>query len=234
MATERRRDPRFECAGAVDVQLHVGEPPCLARIVNLSAEGCLVVFREPQRLSQDMIVELTFRIDDLRFRVWGQVRTIRSDREIGFQFPLLSDRVRGRIEDLIAQLIEDFLIKGSSGDAQEKRRQTRILCTGSAGIQMHAGEAFYPAKIVNLSAGGCLMILQKPLSLAQDTMVELTFQINSIPFHVQGKVREIRSDTRIGFEFPLLSKKVRRQLEDLVDELIDKIVRRFAQRKEID
>ena len=77
------------------------------------------------------------------------------------------------------------------------------------------------------------MILQKPQSLPQDTMVELTFQINSLPFRVKGQVREIRSDTRIGFEFPLLSKKVRRQLEDLVDELIGNIVKRFAQRKEI-
>jgi c-di-GMP-binding flagellar brake protein YcgR len=233
MAEERRRNPRFECAGAVDVQLTAGEIPCYARIANLSAEGCLVVFKEAQRLSQDAIVELTFRIDGLRFRVLGQVRTIRSDRQIGFQFPLLSDRVRGCIEDLISQLIEDFLIKGSSGGAQEKRRQTRILCAGSAGIQTQAGDAFYPAKIVNLSAGGCLIVLQKPQRLSKDTMVELAFQINSLPFRVRGQVRETRSNTRIGFEFPLLSKKVRRQLEDLVDELIDKIVQRFAQRQEI-
>jgi hypothetical protein len=233
MAEERRRNPRFECAGTVDVQLDAGEVPSLARIVNLSAEGCLVVSKEPLHLSQDKIAELTFKIDDVKFRVWGLVRAIRSDRQIGFKFPLLSDRVRGRIEDLIAQLIEDSLLKGSSREAQEKRRQTRILCTGSAGIQVHAGEEFCPAKIVNLSAGGCLIILQKPQRLSQGTMVELTFQINSLPFRVRGQVREIRSDTRIGFEFPLLSKKVRRQLEDLVDELIDNIVKRFAQCKEI-
>jgi hypothetical protein len=233
MAEERRRNPRFECAGTVDVQLHADEIPCHGRIVNLSAEGCLVVFNKPQRLSQDTIVELTLKIDDLKFRVWGQVRAIRSDRQIGFQFPLLSDRVRGRIEVLITQLIEDSLIKGLSRDAQEKRRQTRILCKGGAGIQLQAGEAFYPAKIVNLSAGGCMMVLQEPRSLPQDTMVELTFQINSLPFRVRGQVKEIRSDTRIGFEFPLLNKKVRRQLEDLVNELIDNIVKRFAQRKEI-
>ena len=78
-----------------------------------------------------------------------------------------------------------------------------------------------------------MMVLQEPQSLPQDTMVELTFQINSLPFRVRGQVKEIRSDTRIGFEFPLLNKKVRRQLEDLVNELIDNIVKRFAQRKEI-
>ena len=233
MAGQRRRNPRFECEGSVGVQLDAGGVPFLARIVNLSAEGCLIVFKEPQRLSQDTIVELTFKVDNLKFRVWGQVRAIRSDCQIGFQFPLLSERVRGRIEDLITQLIEDFLIKGSSKDAPEKRRHTRILCTGSAGVQMRAGEAFHPAKIVNLSAGGCLMALQKPQSLSQDTMVELTFQINDLPFRVRGQAKGTRSDTRIGFQFPLLSKSIRRQLEDLVEELIDNVVKRFAERKDI-
>lgn len=233
MADERRRKPRFECAGTAGVQLDASGNPYPARIVNLSAEGCLIVFKEPQRLSQDAIVELTFKVDNLKFRVWGQVRAIRSDRQIGFQFPLLSNRVRGRLEDLITQLIEDFLIKGLSRNVPEKRRQTRILCTGSAGVQMLAGEAFYPAKIVNLSAGGCLIVLQKPQRLSQDTTVELAFQINNLPFRVRGQVKGIRSDTGIGFQFPLLSKRVQRQLEDLVDELIDNIVKRFAERKEI-
>lgn len=233
MADERRRKPRFECSGIAGVQLDAGGIPYPARIVNLSAEGCLLVLKEPQRLSQDTIVELTFKVDNLKFRVWGQVRAIRSDRQIGFQFPLLSDRVRGRIEDLIAQLIEDFLIKGFSRNSPEKRRQTRIFCTGTAGIQMRRGEAYYPAKIVNLSAGGCLMVLEKPQLLSQDTIVELTFQINNLPFGVRGQAKGIRSDTRIGFQFPLLTDKVQRQLEDLVDELIDNIVKRFSKRNEI-
>ncbi|MGA2832720.1 MAG: PilZ domain-containing protein [Terracidiphilus sp.] len=233
MSEQRRRNPRIECDGSVGVQLDASGIPCLARVANLSAEGCLIVFKEPQRLSQDMIVELAFKVDNLKFRVWGQVRAIRSDRQVGFQFPLLSDRVRGRIEDLIAQLIEDFLIKGSSQYAPEMRRHTRILCTGKAGIQMRAGEAFYPARIVNLSAGGCLMAFEKPQSLSQDTLVELTFQINNLPFRVSGQVKGTRSDARIGLKFPLLSKSVRRQLEDLVEELIDNVVKRFAERKEI-
>jgi hypothetical protein len=63
--------------------------------------------------------------------------------------------------------------------------------------------------------------------------VELTFQINNLPFRVSGQVKGTRSDARIGLKFPLLSKSVRRQLEDLVEELIDNVVKRFAERKEI-
>ncbi len=232
MAKPQRRSPRLECAGTAGVQVVVLDAPRPARVVNLSVGGCLLVLKEPQFLSQDTILELTFRINDLQFRVWGQVRAIRSGTQIGFQFSLLSDRVRRRLEDLIAQLIEDFITRGALRGASEKRRNTRIGCTGSAGIQMPAGEAFYPARIVNLSAGGCLLVLQKPQRLSQDTMVELTFQINDLPFRVRGRVRSIRSETKIGFEFPQLSKRVRRQLEYVVDELIGNLVRRFAERKE--
>jgi hypothetical protein len=59
------------------------------------------------------------------------------------------------------------------------------------------------------------MAFEKPQSLSQDTLVELTFQINNLPFRVSGQVKGTRSDARIGLKFPLLSKSVRRQLEGL-------------------
>jgi hypothetical protein len=56
-----------------------------------------------------MLVELTFEIDHLPFRVRGQVKAIRTDRTIGFQFPLLSERVRNQLEDLMKELIENIM-----------------------------------------------------------------------------------------------------------------------------
>lgn len=233
MTKEQRRNPRFECSGTASVQLAANEPACPGKIVNVSAGGCLIVLQNPQELSQDTMVELTFKVNDLVFRVWGKVRAIRSETQIGFEFPLLSERVRKRLADLIEQLIEDFLTRNPIKGAKEQRRYPRIGCTGSADIKLVAGEETYPAKIVNLSAGGCLMVLQKPQPLAKDTMVELTFHINNIPFHLQGQVKAPRSDTRVGFEFPQLSPRMRRQLEDLVDELIGNVVKRFAERTEL-
>ncbi len=233
MTKEQRRNPRFECSGTASVQIVAEDPPCPGKIVNVSAGGCLIVLQRPQSVSQDTMVELTFKVNDLLFRVWGKVRAVRSDTAIGFEFPLLSERVRKRLEDLIEQLIEDFLTRNPIKGAKEQRRYPRIGCTGTAGIKLAAGEEFYPAKIVNLSAGGCLMVLQKPQPLPQDALVELTFHINNLPFHVQGQVKSARSETRIGFEFPQLSKNARRQLEDLVDELIGNVVKRFAQRTEL-
>jgi hypothetical protein len=104
----------------------------------------------------------------------------------------------------------------------ELRRSPRLQCSGLAGIQtLPACEKPCPARIVNLSIGGCLMELEKPLTLAKDEIVELIFCVNQMPFRVRGKVRAIRSEILVGFQFPQLSDRIRRQLEDLVGELID-------------
>jgi c-di-GMP-binding flagellar brake protein YcgR len=201
--------------------------------VNLSADGCLMVFKKPQNLSQDTMVELTFTVNEMPFRVWGRVRAIRSDTAIGFQFPLMSSRVRKRLEDLIEQLIEDFIARSMRGGAKEKRRFPRIECTGTAGVKIPTGEEAYPATIVNLSAGGCLMVLHKPQRLAQDAAVELEFKVNDLPFRVKGQVKAVRSEAKVGFQFLQLNTKVQRQLEDLIDDLIKHVVKRIAERAEV-
>jgi len=105
--TEMRRAPRLQCSGLAGIQtLPVCEKPCPARIVDLSVGGCLMEAERPLTLAVDEIVELIFCVNHMPFRVRGRVRVLRSDREIGFQFPQLSDRIRRQIEDLIGELIE--------------------------------------------------------------------------------------------------------------------------------
>jgi c-di-GMP-binding flagellar brake protein YcgR len=228
IAKEKRRNPRFECSGIASVQVTDAEAPLPAKLVNLSEEGCLIVLEKPKCLPPDTIVELTFKVNDVSFRVGAQARVIRSETTIGFQFPLLSDRVRKRLADLIEQLIEDLLAKNAIRPHREQRRYPRVGCTGSAAIQVTPEEPPCPARIVDLSAGGCLMVLRQPKRLRQDELVELAFDVNHLPFRVRGQVRAVRSDTTIGFQFPQLSARVRRQLEDLIQELMDNIVKRFA------
>jgi len=86
------------------MQITPDEPLCRARIVDLSVEGCLLVLLEPQILREDTLVELTFCVNNLPFRVRAQAKSIRTDAKIGFQFPHLSERVRLQLEDLIEEL----------------------------------------------------------------------------------------------------------------------------------
>jgi len=108
MAKENRKSPRFECKGRASVQVAPGLVPWPARIFNLSADGCFIELERPDLLLQDSIVELTFTVNDLPFRVWGQVKAVQSDSMIGFRFLLLSDRIRRRLGNSLEQLIEDL------------------------------------------------------------------------------------------------------------------------------
>jgi c-di-GMP-binding flagellar brake protein YcgR len=229
MGKEQRCNPRFECSGAAGVQIERDADPSPARIVNLSLDGCLIVLQKPLSLSQDTIVELTFTINDQPFRVWGRVRAIRSDTTVGFHFPLLCERVRTRIASLIEQLIDDLLSKDTLTCAEEQRRYPRIACNCTAGIRMAAGEAFVPASVVNLSAGGCLMILEDPQRLPRGRTVELAFQINRLPFRVHGQVKTIRSETRVGFQFSHMDEHLQRRLEGQVEALIRNLVKRYQE-----
>lgn len=105
---------------------------------------------------------------------------------------------------------------------EELRRSPRLACTGLAGVQkIPRCEKPCPARIVNLSVGGCLMELQEPQCFEMGEMVELIFSVNCLPLRVQGKVRSLQSGRLAGFQFPQLSDRVRRQLEDLIGELIE-------------
>jgi c-di-GMP-binding flagellar brake protein YcgR len=231
MTREQRRYPRVECTGDARVQMAPSASCCPAKIVNLSAGGCLLVLKRPQCLTQDTIVELTFTINNLPFRALGQVKAKRSDTTIGFQFRSLSDSLRRQLEELLQQLIEYRPARSSLRKSGEQRRYPRIKCTGPAAVQTAAGGESCPATILNLSARGCLIHLRRPQRLSQDMLVELSFEINHLPFRVRGQVKAIRTETMIGLQFPLLSERVRNQLEDLMSELMENIMRRQAARK---
>jgi len=91
------------------VKISADEPPCHATIVDLSVEGCLLVFQKRQSLSNNLKVELIFEVNHLPFRVRGQVRGIRSSKMVGLQFIQLNGRVRRELEALIEELKEDII-----------------------------------------------------------------------------------------------------------------------------
>lgn len=106
MDKERRQFPRMECSGTASVQLDPSEPLCAARILDVSAGGCLVKFQRPQSIELDTRVELLFCVNNLPFRVRGIAKSIRSSTVVGFQFPQLRERIRYQLEDLVQELKE--------------------------------------------------------------------------------------------------------------------------------
>jgi len=93
--------------GHAEIQeLPAVEKPCTARIENMSEGGCLMELQESKDFSIDEVVELSFCINHLAFRVRARVRAIRPKAMIGFEFLQLSQRARGQIKDLLAELVE--------------------------------------------------------------------------------------------------------------------------------
>jgi hypothetical protein len=108
----------------------------------------------------------------------------------------------------------------------EKRRYPRFECTGTGGVHIASSEPPSYSKILDLSVEGCLMVLQQPLSIPQDSRVELTFNVNCLPFRVRALVKVIRSATMIGFQFHQVSKRTQGYLADLIEELAEPRPRR--------
>jgi hypothetical protein len=95
-------------------------------------------------------------------------------------------------------------------------------------VLLAADTPLLPARVVNVSKGGCLIELQKSQCIDKNTSAELTFKVNSLPFRVRVQVASIRSDTLVGFQFNSLSQRVQGQLEELIGELADDWRNRFA------
>jgi hypothetical protein len=68
MTKDNRKVPRLECTGTASMLVTPGAAECLARIVDLSARGCLLVFQEPLTLEKSALVELTFSVKNVPFR----------------------------------------------------------------------------------------------------------------------------------------------------------------------
>lgn len=110
----------------------------------------------------------------------------------------------------------------------ENRRTPRFECTGVASVQMTPLGPHCAARILDLSAGGCRIALEKPHRLAKGMKIDLTFNVNHLPFRVWGLVKAIRADRTIGLEFPPMSDRVRERLGELIGELKDRVPARSA------
>ena len=106
--------------------------------------------------------------------------------------------------------------------AQERRQQARFLCSGRAEIQSLTTAMGARGKVANLSLSGCRLMLEAPQPFERGERVEMTFCVRQLPVRVQGVVRQVRGESRIGVEFTLLTERGKRQLRELIEELAER------------
>jgi len=103
-----------------------------------------------------------------------------------------------------------------------RRKSPRYHCLGTASIQVlpESAENRFPARILNLSQGGCLMVLRQPIpELLLDQVIELLFEVKGFPFRLRARAKSFCPRRAVGFEFLDVSPRRRAQLEELIEEL---------------
>src|SRR5581483_5802483 len=102
---------------------------------------------------------------------------------------------------------------------REQRTHERFACEGTATIHLYEIGKSYPARIENLSLRGCKLVLGRRSQFKVHALFELTFTVHDLSFRVRGRVVEMRRARCIGVEFVDLRPRLKRYLQDLIDEL---------------
>ena len=103
---------------------------------------------------------------------------------------------------------------------RDRRRDRRYTCGGN--VRLWAGESRVPlsGSIINLSMGGCLILLQPANIVALYAIVEASFQSSYLGFRSMGSVRNVDLEHGlIGIAYLDLSLRGRRDLGELFVDL---------------
>jgi hypothetical protein len=101
MENDRRQHPRVNCNGIAGIQITQDEL-APAHIVDLSAEGCHLLFDSPQQIARGTEMLMTFEVNNIPFGVRAQAKSIRSDTSIGFYFPEVTEAGRSDLQGLVS------------------------------------------------------------------------------------------------------------------------------------
>ncbi|HEX5284906.1 MAG TPA: PilZ domain-containing protein [Bryocella sp.] len=102
---------------------------------------------------------------------------------------------------------------------KEQRKHERFDCEGMAEIHLYGIGQLCRARIENLSLRGCKLVLRQRPKFDLQTLFELTFTVHELSFRVRGRVTQVRGPRCIGVEFVDLRPRLKRYLEDLIEEL---------------
>jgi hypothetical protein len=103
-------------------------------------------------------------------------------------------------------------------EGQERRKQPRFACEGSALISLPHGGLLISGSILNVSVSGCY-IDAPSINLERGTQVEVYFETQRLHFRVAGNISVLRPRIGVGIAFLKLSQRATRQIAQLVKEL---------------
>jgi PilZ domain len=105
MENDRRSYPRVRCNCPAALDLGADQPTH-ARIVDLSAEGCHLLFDSPQDIRRGTEMLMTFEVENIPFGVRAQAKSIRSDTSVGIYFPEMIESNRADLQALVSLMAQ--------------------------------------------------------------------------------------------------------------------------------
>lgn len=101
---EKREHPRFSCVGTAEIHFQLTGKSYPARVKDLSLTGCKLLLLNESRIEPRNIFELTFRVNQIPFRVRARATGMRGPDGVGVEFVSLTLTTTQNLHDLIDEL----------------------------------------------------------------------------------------------------------------------------------
>jgi hypothetical protein len=133
---QRRAYPRFTVDEDASLLLvsHDSWHPC--KVVDLSLEGCQVRTREVFRAGTQKLVEISFKINGIAFRLGGTTQWTDGQCAVGIHFRYPTNRRREELAEVLGEVEADRAAKAEREAAEEL---AQLLAAAEASVE--AGEA---------------------------------------------------------------------------------------------
>jgi hypothetical protein len=99
---DKRKSPRYKCAGSARLQELGGTVATWATFADISMHGCYVETPSPFPLRAKLAMKLD--ANGLRVEAMGEVRVVYPGLGMGISFANMSDEDRGRLQELVRSL----------------------------------------------------------------------------------------------------------------------------------
>ena len=111
----------------------------------------------------------------------------------------------------------------------ERRVQRRHVLDTAASLVIVEKGTIVRCHVLEISLSGCRLFNDRPLNLAQDTLVEVEFLGRGYPFRLAAKTRVKSEEHLVGLEFMNGSPRTLQRLQELISELEMQLAQSMAQ-----
>jgi len=238
-AEERRGQVRYAAGADVLVLLIEQGVELGGRLENLSLTGCRIETLARSSAQPGSRVELSFRLNQMAFRMAGWVQWSNGLRQMGVRFAELSTRFQGELQILMNELefaaeqaaeaeaakkaaieAEQTIEKtGEPSKPRERRVQKRHELAETAVIYPIRSGGQLEGTILDLSLTGCRIQTQHRVSFSAYSRVEVGFHAEGLPFRIGGVVQSHYGLNQVGVRFVDVGERNQERIQMLMAEL---------------